>query len=58
MCALSEIHLSFKFGTFLRMNTRFLDEPLQMTTLVNFAFPPKKTLVNQSILGASLVASG
>jgi hypothetical protein len=41
MCALSEIRLSFKIETFLRMITKFLDKPLQMTTLVNFPFPPK-----------------
>jgi hypothetical protein len=41
MYALSKIRLSFKFETFLRMNTRSLDKPLQMTTLVNFAFSPK-----------------
>jgi hypothetical protein len=41
MCALSEIRLSFKFETSLRMITRFLDKPLQMTMLVNFAFSPK-----------------
>jgi hypothetical protein len=41
MCALSEIRLSFKIETFLRMITKFLDKPLQMTTLVNFAIPPK-----------------
>jgi hypothetical protein len=48
MYALSGIRLSFKSETFLRMITKFLDKPSQMTTLVNFAFPPK-TLVNQSI---------
>jgi hypothetical protein len=36
--ALSKFRLSFRFETFLRMNTRSLDKPLQMTTLVNFAF--------------------
>jgi hypothetical protein len=41
MYALSKFCLSFKFETFLRMNTRSLDKPLQMTTLVNFAFSPK-----------------
>jgi hypothetical protein len=41
MCALSKIRLSFKFETFLHMIARPLDKPLQMTTLVNFAFPPK-----------------
>jgi hypothetical protein len=33
--------LSLKFETFLHMIARFLDKPLQMTTLVNFAFSPK-----------------
>jgi hypothetical protein len=42
MCALSKIRLSFKFETFLRMITRSLDKLLQMTMLVNFAFPPEK----------------
>jgi hypothetical protein len=42
MYALSEIRLSFKSETFLRMITKFLDKPSQMTLLVNFAFPPKK----------------
>jgi hypothetical protein len=41
MCALSKIRLSFKFETFLHMFARSLDKPLQMTTLVNFAFSPK-----------------
>jgi hypothetical protein len=34
--------LSFKFEAFLRLFTRSLDKPLQMTTLVNFAFPLEK----------------
>jgi hypothetical protein len=42
MCALSEIRLSFKIETFLCMITKFLNKPLQMTTLVDFAIPPKK----------------
>jgi hypothetical protein len=41
MYALREIRLSFKFETFLHMIARSLDKPLQMTTLVNFAFSPK-----------------
>jgi hypothetical protein len=41
MCALSEISLSLKFETFLHMIARFLDKPLQVTTLVNFALSPK-----------------
>jgi hypothetical protein len=41
MCALSKIRLSFKFETFFHMFARSLDKPLQMTTLVNFAFSPK-----------------
>jgi hypothetical protein len=38
-----KIPLSFKFEPFLRMCTKFLEKSLQMTTLVNFAFSPKKT---------------
>jgi hypothetical protein len=41
MYAFSEIRLSFKSETFLRMITKFLDKPSQMTTLVKFAFPRK-----------------
>jgi hypothetical protein len=48
MYALSGIRLSLKSEIFLCMITKFLDKPSQMTTLVNFAFPPK-TLVNKSI---------
>jgi hypothetical protein len=44
MYALSEIRLSFKSETFLRMITKFLDKPSQMTTLVNIALSPKSVV--------------
>jgi hypothetical protein len=41
MCALSGFVCRSVMEVSLCMITKFLDTPLQMTTLVNFAFPPK-----------------
>jgi hypothetical protein len=41
MCALSETRCHSEIEVLLRMIAKFMNESLQMTTLVNFAFSPK-----------------